>query len=68
MFSVNTIFLRYLIAPSAIDTSGFTTSFSTSSSLVKPRPLQWGQAPSGELNENIAGSNLPIVKSQSGQL
>ena len=39
--------------------------FSRSISFTTPRPLQWGQAPSGELNEKIFGAAslyaMPVV-------
>ena len=64
---MNTIFFKYLIAPSAIDR--FSSVISEFSSIVEINPNPWhvGQAPSGELKEKSVGSNFPTVNSQYGQ-
>ena len=64
MFSVKTIFFKYLIAPSAIEM--FSSTINESRSILNSTPKPWhvGHAPSGELNENIDGSSLPIVNPQ----
>ena len=48
-----------------LDLSGTTKSGSIS--IWEPRPSQWGQAPYGELNENILGDISSIETSQWGQ-
>ncbi len=45
-----------VIAPSKIDRESSKTTRSSSKVLVSPRPLQRGQAPSGELKEKRRGS------------
>src|SRR5215469_203816 len=45
------------IAPSASDRSSSETTSSGSTSILVPRPVQSGQAPQGELNENDRGSS-----------
>src|SRR5215467_13914064 len=45
------------IAPSASDRDGSGTMSSGSTSILVPSPVQSGQAPQGELNENDLGSS-----------
>src|SRR5688572_31941565 len=54
-------------APSAIDTRLLIIR-SGSNSMRRPRPVQAGQAPCGELNENERGSSSSMVKPSYGQL
>ena len=51
-----------------MESSGLVISNSGFNTELKPNPLHSGHAPKGELNEKNVGSNLPIVKSQYGQL
>ena len=53
-------------APCFNDRSGFASTRSGSGSSLVPRPVHAGQAPCGELKENIRGSISPIEKSPSG--
>ena len=48
------------IAPSASDSEGSGTIRSGSISICDPSPVQRGQAPCGELKENIRGSSSGI--------
>ena len=48
------------IAPSLSDSDGSGTTSSGSISICEPRPVQRGQAPCGELNENERGSSSGI--------
>ncbi len=54
-------------APSRTERSGFARMSSGSGSSRVPMPVHAGQAPCGELNENVRGSISPIEKSPSGQ-
>ena len=45
----------------------FGTNKSMSTSCLIPKPLQVGQQPKGELNENNLGSNLGTLKPHSSQ-
>ncbi len=58
--------LQGTIAPSRIDfvLSGITKS--GSNSIFIPKPLHVLHIPNGELNENVLGSNSPIVTPQNG--
>ena len=51
--------------PALIDNLGFGIIFLTLISFTVPKPLQWLQAPFGELNENKLGSGfwyeIPVV-------
>src|SRR5262252_11054934 len=51
------------IAPSASDRDGSGTTSSGSTSILVPSPVQSGQAPHGELNENDRGSSSSNDKS-----
>ena len=48
------------MAPSFSDSDGSGTISSGSISICEPSPVQRGQAPCGELNENIRGSSSGI--------
>ena len=53
-------------AAEALRGSGMSRAGSISSFV--PRPVQPGQAPCGELNENVRGSSSSMVKPSYGQL
>ena len=44
------------MAPSWMESLSSGITLFRSMALTKPKPLQWGQAPSGELNENLLGA------------
>ena len=70
--TVNTALSRFLprgaMPPSAMDSEGSGTILAISTSRTVPRPLHTGQAPAGELKENVwgagSGKDIPL----SGQI
>ena len=61
------VFAHGRIAPWRIERSGLARTRSGSGSRRVPSPVQVGQAPCGELKENVRGSTSPIEKSPWGQ-
>ena len=70
--TVNTALSRFLpsgaMPPSAIESEESGTILAMSTVLMVPKPLHTGQAPAGELNENVwgagSGKDIPL----SGQM
>ena len=55
------------IAPSLRLFPGSATTRSGEMRISSPRPPQWGQAPKGELKENMRGESSSRLTPQSGQ-